>query len=102
MPWCSRSSRRRRLPRKAPRRAAPALKRIVETREYRGAIGSVSDVDETDDLRPHEAAEADAADEGQVVDRYGTRRGKYLPRVDERRDLELGGDVEQLAAHGER
>src|SRR2546425_12323187 len=100
MRWYSRSSSRSRTPWR--RRCRALLERIVEAREHRGAVRSISDVDEAHHLRPDEPPETDASHEVQVVDRDGARGGEDLPRVDERRDLELGHDVEKLASHGER
>src|SRR5262245_32020292 len=88
--------------RRSLRSSLDRSERVIESRKHGRSVGAVADVDEADDLRADDAAKTDAADVVQGVKREIPRRREHLPSIHERRDLELGHDVEELTAKRER
>src|SRR5262249_6457956 len=71
--------------------------RIVDPREDLEALVTPADVDEGEDLRAHDAAEAEPVVPVQVADRVRPHALEHLARVDEGRQLELRVHAEQPA-----
>src|SRR4029079_3876219 len=73
-----------------------ASERVVDAREDRIALRPVADVDERDQLRPHQRADTQAADDVEVGEGRIVDVPEHLAGLDERRELELAVHAEEL------